>query len=248
MSKIEAFWENATADDVARVMAGETVEARFRDDEGGKWLESDHSLGGYDSTEEFCKWISSTGCHWRFCQVYREPSWWLNRPDPGPGYRLLEKSPDEDPKSEDDWFNPESKIWLPSIRACRGEQQDEDIWYRRRIEQLLSGHRWLTNGDRLESGDLYYEKGSLLEVGHEYWGNKVMLAEAFMRKIEQPKPEPKHYILRVGDSVETPSGHKIKAVSPGVEQIEYKLKAGFTATLPNGQTIKATEKGFEVTQ
>ena len=30
MSKIEAFWRDATADDVARVMAGETVEARFR--------------------------------------------------------------------------------------------------------------------------------------------------------------------------------------------------------------------------
>jgi hypothetical protein len=69
-----------------------------------------------------------------------------------------------------------------------------------------------------------------------------------MRKIEQPEPEPKHYVLRVGDSVESPSGQLVKAVSPGVEQIEFKLRAGFTAKLPNGQTITATEKGFEVTQ
>jgi len=66
--------------------------------------------------------------------------------------------------------------------------------------------------------------------------------------LEAVEPEPKHYVLRVGDTIETPSGHKIKAVSPGLEQIEFRLKAGFRATLPNGQTITATEKGFEVTQ
>jgi hypothetical protein len=249
MSKIEQFWQDATADDVARVMAGETVEARFRDSEKGQWLESDHSLGGYDSTEEVCKWISSTGCPWRYCQVYREPSWYANKPDPGPGYRLLGKFPDEELKPGDEgWDVWNDGEWGESDNANDGKPQSSEIWYRRRIEQLLSGHRWLVSGDRLESGDLYYEKGSLLEVGHEYWGNNVMLTEAFMRKIEQPKPEPKHYVLRVGDSVETPSGQLVKAVSPGVEQIEFKLRAGFTAKLPNGQTITATEKGYEVTQ
>jgi hypothetical protein len=160
---------------------------------------------------------------------------------------LLEKFPDEELKPGDECFGVSGE-WGPSCQAKAGGHQVFGMWYRRRIEQLLSGHRWLVSGDRLESGDLYYEKGSLLEVGHEYWGNNVMLTEAFMRKIEQPKPEPKHYVLRVGDSVETPSGHKIKAVIPGVEQIEFKLKAGFTAKLPNGQTITATAKGFEVTQ
>ena len=218
MSKIEQFWQDATADDVARVMAGETVEARFRDDEGGKWLESDHSLGGYDSTEEFCKWISSTGCPWRFCQVYREPSWYANKPDPGPGWRLLEKFPSEPKLATDDAWDCHSKEWKQTF-TDDGDQV-KTVWYRRRIEQLLSGHRWLANGDRLESGDLYYEKGALLEVSHEYWGNNVMLTEAFMRKIEQPKPEPQHFVLRVGDS----------------------------ASLPNGQTITITAKGYEVTQ
>jgi preprotein translocase subunit YajC len=69
-----------------------------------------------------------------------------------------------------------------------------------------------------------------------------------MRKIEQPEPEPKHYVLRVGDTVETPSGQLIKVVSSSVEQIEFKLREGFKAKLPNGQTITATEKGYEVTQ
>jgi hypothetical protein len=133
--KIEAFWEDATADDVARVMAGETVEARFRDDEGGKWLESDHSLGGYDSTEEFCKWISSTGCPWRYCQVHREPSWYTERPDPGPGYRLLEKFPDEELKPGDECFGV-SGVWGPSCQTKPGGHQVFGIWYRRRIEPV----------------------------------------------------------------------------------------------------------------
>jgi hypothetical protein len=75
-----------------------------------------------------------------------------------------------------------------------------------------------------------------------------MLTEAFMRKIEQPKPEPKHYVLRVGDTVETPSGDRIKCVEPGVEQRHYKLRVTDTISTPNGQTITITEKGFEVKQ
>ena len=241
--KIEAFWENATAFDVAQVMEGETVEARFRDSQGVKWVENGCSLAGWVASV----WTSSSGLPWNYCQVYREPSWFTERPDPGPGWRLLGKFPDEEPQLGDSVFCPDSKIWL-ELKAGFDPGQLPTHWYRRRIEQLLSGHRWLANGDRLESGDLYYEKGVLLEVGQEYWGNKVMLAEAFMRKIEQPEPEPKHYVLRVGDTVENPNGDCIKVVNPGFEQSHYSLKVGDTISTPNGQTITITEKGFEVTQ
>ncbi len=195
---IEAFWVNATAEDVARVMAGETVEARFRDDEGGKWLESDHSLGSYDSTEEFCKWISSTGCPWRYCQVYREPSWFTEKPDPGPGWRLLGKFPDEELKPGDELWYKEDELWGISNNAHHDMAQGPGCWYRRRIEVV--------------------------------------------------EPEPKHYVLRVGDSVESPSGDRIKCVEPSVEQRHYKLRATDTISTPNGLTITITEKGFEVTQ
>jgi hypothetical protein len=195
MSKIEAFWVNATADDVARVMAGETVEARFRDSESVKWFISE--LAGW--TAGMIQWYSTDDDFWTHCQVYREPSWYTKRPDPGPGFRLLEKFPDEELKPGDEaWDMWSDKQWADSDNAYGGKPQSEEIWYRRRIEPV--------------------------------------------------EPEPKHYVLRVGDTVETPSGHKIKAVIPGVEQIEFKLKAGFTAKLPSGQTITATEKGFEVTQ
>jgi hypothetical protein len=249
MSKIEAFWENATADDVAKIAnTRKSIPARFRDEETEDWV--DYLLTGWKLSRHLpgAVWIDADGASWAHCQVYREPSWYADKPEPGQGFRLLDKFPDEELKPGDEYFDQATIKWRCSLNAKAGQPQPEKVWYRRRIEQLLSGHRWLANGDRLESGDLYYEKGVLLEVGQEYWGNKVMLAEAFMRKIEQPEPEPKHYVLRVGDSVETPSGQLVKAVSPGVEQIEFKLKAGFKATLPNGQTITATEKGFEVTQ
>jgi hypothetical protein len=196
--KIEAFWENATADDVARMMKGETVEARFRDHLQEDWGKRIWNLAGYDSTQEN-SWIDSTGCPWRYCQVYREPAWWLDKPDPGPGWRLLGKLPDEELKPGDDaWDVWNDKQWRESDSANGRLPQGRDIWYRRRIEPV--------------------------------------------------EPEPKHYVLRVGDSVETPSGHRVEAVSRSETQWFYRLSAGDNLMLPNGQTITITAKGFEVTQ
>ena len=172
MSKIEAFWENATGEDIARVVKGETVEARFRDDEGGKWLESDHSLGGSDSTEEFCKWISSTGCPWRYCQVYREPSWYANKPDPGPGFRLLGRFPDEAKLGTDECWNPSERKWQ-QVKNDDGIQEYQ-AWYRRRIEQVepveskpvLIRRRVVEIGDELKlpNGSVWVFNGEGFEV------------------------------------------------------------------------------------
>jgi hypothetical protein len=191
--KIEAFWGNATADDVARVMKGETVEARFRDSETQPWGDC-YTLTGWVN-ELRHQWRSAeAGGRWNFCQVYREPSWWLNKPEPGPGWRLLDKLPDEEPQLGDSVFCPDSEIWL-ELEAGFDPGQLPTHWYRRRIEL-----------------------------------------------------EPKHYVLRVGDSVETPSGHRVQVISRSETQRFYALTAGDRITIPNGQTITITKKGFEVTQ
>jgi hypothetical protein len=185
--KIEAFWQDATAKDVERVMAGETVEARFRDDDTEPWS-SPRDLQGWSHG----KWISSF-C-WSHCQVYREPSWFTNKPDPGPGWRLLEKFPDEELK-------PGDEVWFTSLSCWEASEsaiQAMSMWYRRRIEPV--------------------------------------------------EPEPKHYVLRVGDSVETPNGHRVEVISRSETQRFWSLNAGDKLTLPNGQTITITAKGFEVTQ
>jgi hypothetical protein len=131
MSKIEDFWENATADDVARVMAGETVEARFRDSAIHLWMERLKLAGVIRGLDGKPRWIASTGS-WVFCQVYREPSWWTNKPDPGPGFRLLGKMPDEPKLATDEGWFPDGAKWCP-VESDNGMQL-EGYWYRRRIE------------------------------------------------------------------------------------------------------------------
>ena len=133
MSKIEAFWRDATADDVARVMAGETVEARFRNSKRHEWeqrvLRGWYRYGGDEKFWDQC------GYQWLKCQVYREPSWYADKPDPGPGYRLLEKFPDEEPQLGDSVFCTGSEIWL-ELEAGFDPGQRHGLWYRRRIEPV----------------------------------------------------------------------------------------------------------------
>jgi hypothetical protein len=129
--KIEAFWENATAEDVARVMAGETVEARFWDDDLQGW--TTRTLSGWQTTGVRPLWHSHDGFVWIRCQVYREPSWYTERPDPGPGFRLLGKFPDEPVAVGDEFFK--SGQWYATCRPA-GDLQDRTGWYRRRIEPV----------------------------------------------------------------------------------------------------------------
>jgi len=193
--KIEAFWQDATFEDVAEIAnTRKPITARARDQDNEVWREV--LLAGWQLRRlSDVRWVDSHGVTWNQCQVYREPSYWANKPDPGPGWRLLEKLPDEERKEHDEWWD--GTCWSVSVRFASGPQS-EGIWYRRRIEPV--------------------------------------------------EPEPKHYTLRVGDSVETPSGDRMKCVEPGVEQRHYKLRVTDTVGTPNGQTITITAKGFEVTQ
>ena len=195
IEKIEAFWQDATADDVARVMDGETVEARFWDDNLQGW--TTRTLSGWQTTGVRPLWHSSDGFVWTRCQVYREPSWYTNKPNPGPGFRLLGKMPDEELKPGDEgWDLWHDGKWSESDFAKEGKPQQERTWYRRRIEPV----------------------------------------------------EPKHYVLRVGDSVETPNGNRIKVISQDGTQSFVNFGVGDKVKTIHGQTITITEKGFEVTQ
>jgi hypothetical protein len=267
--KIEAFWENATADDVARVMAGETVEARFRDDEHSEYTAG--LLAGWTKGDP--SWMSreqaGSQSYFVTCQVYREPSWYANKPDPGPGFRLLEKFPDEEPKPGDECFGV-SGAWGPSCQTKAGGHQVFGMWYRRRIEPVgpkfavgqmvrLVGPKVKPARNWTAAMDEHIEQVyTVISVQRypshpsgtaDFYSVKGVVEWAFREDYLEPvEPEPKHYVLRVGDSVETPSGHRIEIVSRGETQRTYALTAGGKVTLPNGQTITITAKGFEVAQ
>jgi hypothetical protein len=193
--KIEAFWENATAKDIERVMAGETVEARFRDIETDPWCSPRDLTGCKAVGDGKLRWFTLTSS-WRYCQVYREPSWFTNKPDPGPGFRLLGKFPDEAKLGTDECWNPSERKWQ-QVKNDDGIQEYQ-AWYRRRIEPV--------------------------------------------------EPGPKHYVLRVGDSYETPCGNWGTVMPQGSTQRFLNVKAGDTIETTHGQTITITAKGFEVTQ
>jgi hypothetical protein len=130
--KIEAFWKDATAEYVARVMRGEKVEARFRDYDDADWTEFD-LLGGFaTSIKHAVSWFDVCGVRWFQCQVYDPPQWWLDKPDPGPGWRLLGKFPDEPKLGTDEALQYDGTTWN-RVRMDSGVQ-DPGVWYRRRIE------------------------------------------------------------------------------------------------------------------
>jgi hypothetical protein len=148
--KIEQFWRDATAEDTT---SGKHLAARFRDDPNGGWSDN-RTLAGWRRTigEPSLLFYDGTGVPWTQCQVYEPQQWWLDRPDPGPGYRLLEKFPAEDLQPGDEWFehDPLEAGW----KVSHNERQAKFLWYRRRIEpnapEKLDGCV-----DRLEIGKEY---------------------------------------------------------------------------------------------
>jgi hypothetical protein len=186
--KIEAFWRNATAADVARVMAGETVEARFRDIALRDWKFG--HLNGWADGEFRC---DLANC-WVHCQVYDPPEWYTNKPDPGEGWRILH--PDERVEKGDEYYSSANNMWLLSGSPDTCDCKQANFPYRRRIEAV--------------------------------------------------EPEPKHYVLRAGDSCETPCGNRIRVIPQGGTQRLFNLKVGDIVKTIHGQTITITAKGFEV--
>jgi hypothetical protein len=222
--KIEQFYRPATADDVARVMRGETVEARFRDGEDKEW--ACDILSGWEKPEIF---IDGDFKGHLNCQVYDPPEWFLNKPDPGEGWRLLGKFPDEPITGTDDYWSTAKAKWMPIVKLTTNKQREKS-WFRRRIannpeipdssrsrDTIPSGWRVLGKDEERLASDAYWS------LGAKDW---IVIGDD-----------------RVGVANELPKWHAIRQVD---HQADYTLLVGFTYPLPNGQTIRVTEKGFEV--
>jgi hypothetical protein len=152
--KIEAFWRDATAADVAKVMKGEKVEARFRDEDYEEWRDGEF-LGGLRAFRSIpLAWIDLDGVQWAQCQVYEPQQWWLDKPDPGEGWRLLDPFKEKNLEKFDEFFCTATKAWRQSANAMLGKDQQPETWYRRRIGP--------NNPEKLDSCVDH------LEVGKEY--------------------------------------------------------------------------------
>jgi hypothetical protein len=235
--KIEQFWRDATADDVARVIRGETVEARFRDFDSEEW--GAKILLGYLGCGPLgCNWIDMGGVGWKLCQVYDPPEIFKNKPDPGEGWRLLEKFPPEELQEGDEaWGNYQDNEWGKSDYAERGcRYQSEKLWYRRRIANSpeipdSSNSSETPNScrsrDTIPSGWRLLGKDEERLASDAYWSNGC-----------------DDWIV-IGDDRMTYANELEKWNA--IRQVGcLDLIEGFSYTLPSGQTIRVTTKGFEV--
>ena len=262
---IERFWRDATAADVAMVMAGEVVKARFTQNNG--WTRKCF-IAGWKETP--AQWMDSHGLFWDYCQVYDPPQWWLDKPEPGEGYRLLEKFPAEALQPGDEAVTV-GGLWHGSEQARIGGRQVEGIWYRRRIEQpkpepkfavgqrvnivwppakgVRAIYNWCVEMDKyigvvefVRSQPQQTLEGVFYQVSNiANWSFRADYLEPVI------EPESKHYLLQVGDSALTPAGHLIEVIGTGVDVKHYKGRIGDTISAPNGRKAIVTEHGVEVT-
>jgi hypothetical protein len=136
--KIEAFWRDATAEDVAKVMRGEKVEARFKsvDNDWPSASPREGFLAGWSNYDKLFQYIDDSGDCFRYCQVYEPQQWWLDKPDPGKGWRLLGKFPDEPKLGTDEAWAYHADCW--QVVQNDNGVQEKTTWYRRRIEPNYS--------------------------------------------------------------------------------------------------------------
>ncbi len=224
--KIEQFWRDATADDVARVMKGEAVEIRVRDDDDDDWRYGEY-LGGVHrgNCEEF-KWVDRDGVPWKHCQVYDSPEILKNKPDPGKGYRLLEKFPPEEKEAGDEWFSYKTNGW---VYAGELKTQRDDAWYRRRIANNPEIPDSSRSRDKIPSGWRLLGKDEERLASDAYWSLSA-----------------KDWVVigddRVAIANELNKWHAIRQIVVA----DFFLLEGYDYSMPGGQTIRITAKGFEV--
>ena len=224
--KIEQFWRDAIPVDIAKVMKGEKVEARFRDFGTATWS-TDRFLAGYDALSTTgMHWIESNANQWKFCQVYDPPRWYIDKPDPGEGWRLLEKFPDEPKLATDDAWDCHLREWRQTFYG--DGIQCEEVWYRRRIEPVKHDagstcastipKGWI----KLQDDEPRLESDAFWSVGAKDW---VIIDECRVEYANRDK-------------------------WPAIRQIEthksMMLMEGCFYRLPNGHSIKVTKQGFEV--
>jgi hypothetical protein len=221
-TKIEAFWRDATAEDIAKVMKGENVYARFRDRYADGWAE--YYLSGVNGKG----WIAGN-FRWDLCQVYEPQQWYLDKPDPGKGWRLLGKFPDEDLKPGDQaWDLWDDRQWAESQKASGGGHQVFGVWYRRRIEPAKQD-AGSTSASNIPKGwtALLLDEPRL--ESDAYWSQD---AEAW---------------VIIGDGwVESANREKWPAIRQVETHKTMMLMVGYHYRLPNGMTIKVVKEGFQV--
>jgi len=183
-------WRDATPDDVFKVLQGETVRARVREEANQNWVSTD--VDGYDlhiTGWHRDKFIDSEGSHWTQCQVYCEPA---PTRIPKDGCRMLEDNEEPMPGDFINWgagWNELTAAMFPLALI--------PSWYCRPIKEPISkpdrlvpkGFRLLGDEPRLAS-DGYWSLsckdwlviGDRIEIANRDWWPAIRFV------VDEPKP------------------------------------------------------------
>jgi hypothetical protein len=227
--KIEQFWRDATADDARGALGGKEISARYRKTDSDEWIEG--CLYGAIAPGGTVGWYCYNGHSddfFRQCQVYDPPEIHKNKPDPGEGFRLLEKFPPE-PKLGTDEVWRLFKTW--ETTANDNGVQEEDCWYRRRIANSPTSSDSCRSRDNIPSGWRLLGKDEERLASDLYWSQGC-----------------KEWLLIGDHRVEYANGKtgKWHAIRQVVYYDHRELRVNGVYALPGGQTIRITAKGFEV--
>jgi hypothetical protein len=220
---IEQFYRDATADDVAEIMrTGKPIEARFRNQDDEDW--EYNWLCGWESSLNYLDELANPRKH---CQVYDPPAWFLNKPEPGEGWRLLEKFPHEPKLETDEAWQKLDKCWK-SVINNNGIQADT-TWYRRRIANPPISPNSSRSRDTIPSGFRVLGKNKERLASDAYWSQGC-----------------KEWVLIGNDRVEYANRDRWPAIRQVVYYDHRELRVNGVYSMPGGQTIRITAKGFEV--
>lgn len=127
---IEEFWKEAKPEDLLK-----NRDRIVRVRNGCIGWSAPTKLDGFTlyTDKDKVTWYAN-GSLYDECQMYDPPEYWLNKPTPNQGYRLLNKFPHEDIAIGDEGWNTRSKKWVTVTNPSSNKQPDE-VWFSRRIEE-----------------------------------------------------------------------------------------------------------------
>lgn len=133
MSKyVEEFWKEVKPEDFLK---NRDIIVRVRNGHTG-WS-GPTKLDGFTlyTDKDKVTWYAN-GSLYDECQMYDPPEYWLNKPTPNPGYRLLNKFPHEDIAIDDEYWNSTSKRWI-TVTSPYSNKQPDEVWFSRRIVKFV---------------------------------------------------------------------------------------------------------------
>jgi len=223
--KIEQFWRDATAEDVAGIVkTGNPIPARIRNANNEVWREGLIAGWSLPCFLPVSVWIDKDGVRWKQCQVYDPPQWWRDKPDPGEGWRLLDPFKEKNLEKFDEFFCTATKAWRQSDNAMLGKDQQPETWYRRRIEPVKqdAGSTCASNIPKgwtaLLLDEPRFASDAYWSVGAKDW---IIIGDARLESANRDK-------------------------WPAIRLHDVNLVQGRSYFLPSGLTLEVYKNGFEV--